>query len=159
MKERRLDFLYSCWNQELQTVVRYFRLALECTGEFYQWLAEVFICDCVKPAQKKIRKIRWEIDMWNNPELIVLGRFSAEDIERAKEVDWSLFLEVNRRDINRTWFLCPFHKEKIPSFCYFKDSHQGHCFSCGWHGSGIDLIIKLYNLDFVEAVNYILRRR
>ena len=30
------------------------------------------------------------------------------------------------------------------NFCY--------CYGCGWHGSVIDLFMKLYNVDFKEAV-------
>lgn len=46
--------------------------------------------------------------------------------------------------------LCPFHKEKTPSFhCY--DSHY-HCFGCGAHGSIIDFVMETESLSFPEAV-------
>ncbi|CCQ72453.1 DNA primase [Magnetospira sp. QH-2] len=46
--------------------------------------------------------------------------------------------------------LCPFHKEKTPSF-YVYDDHY-HCFGCGVHGSVIDFVMNTENLSFPEAV-------
>lgn len=46
--------------------------------------------------------------------------------------------------------LCPFHKEKTPSF-YVYDDHY-HCFGCGAHGSAIDFAMQTENLSFPEAV-------
>ncbi|GAB6052276.1 DNA primase [Magnetospira thiophila] len=46
--------------------------------------------------------------------------------------------------------LCPFHKEKTPSF-YVYDDHY-HCFGCGAHGSVIDFVMNTENLSFPEAV-------
>ncbi len=48
--------------------------------------------------------------------------------------------------------LCPFHKEKTPSFYVFEDN-SFHCFGCGAHGyNAIDFIIKLKNCSFKEAI-------
>lgn len=49
--------------------------------------------------------------------------------------------------------LCPFHKEKSPSFHVYEgpDPHY-HCFGCGAHGDAISFLTDHEGLDFVEAV-------
>lgn len=51
--------------------------------------------------------------------------------------------------------VCPLHSEKSPSFHIYPDNHY-HCFGCGEHGDSIDLVKKLYNKKFSEAVAYLL---
>lgn len=51
--------------------------------------------------------------------------------------------------------LCPFHREKTPSFHVSPDKQLYHCFGCGEGGSVINFIMKAENLDFVEALKYL----
>ena len=48
--------------------------------------------------------------------------------------------------------LCPFHKEKTPSFTVNDEKGFYHCFGCGEHGSAIDFVMKVENVSFPEAV-------
>ena len=48
--------------------------------------------------------------------------------------------------------LCPFHKEKTPSFTVNEDKGFYHCFGCGAHGSAIDFVMHTEGLSFPEAV-------
>lgn len=48
--------------------------------------------------------------------------------------------------------LCPFHKEKTPSFNVSEDRGFYHCFGCGAHGDVIKFVQDLECLTFVEAV-------
>jgi DNA primase len=48
--------------------------------------------------------------------------------------------------------LCPFHKEKTPSFTVNEEKGFYHCFGCGAHGSAIDFIMSTEGLSFPEAV-------
>lgn len=48
--------------------------------------------------------------------------------------------------------LCPFHKEKSPSFTVSEEKGFYHCFGCGAHGSVFDFIMETENLSFPEAV-------
>ena len=54
--------------------------------------------------------------------------------------------------------LCPFHKEKTPSF----NVHQGrqifHCFGCGVGGDVIKFIMMQERLDFRAALEHLARR-
>jgi DNA primase len=48
--------------------------------------------------------------------------------------------------------LCPFHKEKSPSFTVNEEKGFYHCFGCGQHGDAISFVIETENLTFPEAV-------
>src|SRR5882724_5937643 len=48
--------------------------------------------------------------------------------------------------------LCPFHKEKTPSFHVVEDKGFFHCFGCGVHGDVIGYTMQSGNLGFREAV-------
>ena len=53
----------------------------------------------------------------------------------------------------RSWVgLCPFHKEKTPSFHVNPDRGFFHCFGCHESGSAIDFLMKHDGLTFPEAV-------
>lgn len=54
--------------------------------------------------------------------------------------------------------LCPFHKEKSPSFHVHPDRGFYHCFGCSESGSAIDFVMKTSGLDFVEAVKMLADR-
>ncbi|HEY4636259.1 MAG TPA: CHC2 zinc finger domain-containing protein, partial [Rhodospirillales bacterium] len=48
--------------------------------------------------------------------------------------------------------LCPFHKEKTPSFTVNEEKGFYHCFGCGAHGSVFDFVMETDGLTFPEAV-------
>ncbi len=48
--------------------------------------------------------------------------------------------------------LCPFHNEKTPSFSVTPDKQLFHCFGCGAGGTVINFIMRIENLDFIEAI-------
>ena len=48
--------------------------------------------------------------------------------------------------------LCPFHKEKTPSFTVNDDKAFFHCFGCGAHGDVIGFVMQNEGLAFPEAV-------
>lgn len=54
--------------------------------------------------------------------------------------------------------LCPFHGEKTPSF-YINTSKQIYkCFGCGEGGDVINFIMRIENLDFMDAVKLLANR-
>ena len=48
---------------------------------------------------------------------------------------------------------CPFHSEKTPSFTVFEDNF--HCFGCSAGGDVITFIMRIENLDYKDAVNFL----
>lgn len=50
------------------------------------------------------------------------------------------------------WGLCPFHKEKTPSFSVKEDEGYYHCFGCGASGDAIGFLQEKEGLDFMAAV-------
>lgn len=54
--------------------------------------------------------------------------------------------------------LCPFHREKTPSFHVSPDKQFYHCFGCGLGGTVIKFVMEAENFDFVEAVKFLAER-
>ncbi len=54
--------------------------------------------------------------------------------------------------------LCPFHREKTPSFHVDADKQLFHCFGCQASGNVYTFIMKIEGLDFVEAVKFLANR-
>lgn len=63
----------------------------------------------------------------------------------------SKYMTLNRRGYN-FWACCPFHNEKTPSFSIKQDGQFYKCFGCGESGNVISLVMKMENMDFLQAV-------
>ena len=63
----------------------------------------------------------------------------------------SEYVNLKRSGKNLT-ALCPFHKEKTPSFSVSPDKQLFHCFGCGAGGNVINFVMKIEALDFIETV-------
>ena len=67
------------------------------------------------------------------------------------------YLNLIRRGHNYVC-LCPFHSEKTPSCTIFTDNQNFYCFGCGAGGDVITFIMRMENLNFREAVNFLASR-
>jgi DNA primase len=54
--------------------------------------------------------------------------------------------------------LCPFHKEKTPSFSVHAGRQFFHCFGCGQSGDVFSFVQKVENLSFPEAVRAVAQK-
>ncbi|MDP3880570.1 MAG: DNA primase [bacterium] len=54
--------------------------------------------------------------------------------------------------------LCPFHKEKTPSFVVSADRQVWHCFGCSRGGDVISFLMQYENLEFIEALKILADR-
>lgn len=54
--------------------------------------------------------------------------------------------------------LCPFHKEKTPSFSVSSDKQIFHCFGCGVGGDVVKFVMNIENVSFKEAVEMLADR-
>ena len=73
--------------------------------------------------------------------------FSQNDI--VDYVSQYVKLKKNGRDYTG---LCPFHKEKSPSFHVNQEKQLFHCFGCGAGGNLVQFVMRSEGLDFVEAL-------
>ena len=48
--------------------------------------------------------------------------------------------------------LCPFHREKTPSFSVNAERGAYYCFGCHEGGSAVQFLMKIENLTFPEAI-------
>ena len=61
-------------------------------------------------------------------------------------------ISLKRRDKSNYIALCPFHKEKTPSFNVSDDKGFFHCFGCGKNGDIFTYIMEMENVTFVDAL-------
>lgn len=54
--------------------------------------------------------------------------------------------------------LCPFHREKTPSFCVSMDKQIFKCFGCSEGGNVISFVMKIENLEFWDAIELLAER-
>ena len=54
--------------------------------------------------------------------------------------------------------LCPFHKEKTPSFNVNPQKQIWHCFGCCAGGDVFTFVMKYESLDFIAAVHRLAER-
>ena len=89
-------------------------------------------------------------------------RYSEEIIEEIRNandiVDVISQYVVLKRSGRNFFGLCPFHKEKSPSFSVSPDKQIFHCFGCGVGGNVIHFISKIEGLNFVETLQTLAER-
>lgn len=69
----------------------------------------------------------------------------------------SSYVRLQRRGHNYLC-LCPFHSEKTPSCTIYNDTQSFYCFGCGAGGDVITFIMKIENLEYIEAVKLLAER-
>ena len=62
-------------------------------------------------------------------------------------------LRLSPNGVNKWKALCPFHKEKTPSFVVNESFQSYHCFGCGVHGDLISFVVEYENLQFMDALS------
>ena len=89
-------------------------------------------------------------------------RYSEELIEEIRSsndiVDVISQYVILKRSGRNFFGLCPFHKEKSPSFSVSPDKQIFHCFGCGVGGNVIHFVSKIENLDFRETMELLANR-
>jgi len=89
-------------------------------------------------------------------------RYSEElidDIKNSNDIVDIISQYVTLKRSGRNFFgLCPFHKEKTPSFSVSPDKQIFHCFGCGAGGNVIHFTSKIENVDFKESLEILAER-
>ena len=91
-----------------------------------------------------------------------LIRYSDELIEEIRSsndiVDVISQYVILKRSGRNYFGLCPFHKEKSPSFSVSPDKQIFHCFGCGVGGNVIHFVSKIENINFKETLELLANR-
>ena len=89
-------------------------------------------------------------------------RYSEELIEEIRNsndiVDVISQYVILKRSGRNFFGLCPFHKEKSPSFSVSPDKQIFHTFGCGVGGNVIHFVSKIENLSFRETIELLANR-
>lgn len=103
----------------------------------------------LRDVRKKIYKLE------QTKKHYAVGGFKGKDIAELREIPLDTFITTAPIFISEksNRYLCPLHNEKTGSFYWHKDKNKGHCYGCSWHGSVIDLYMKLNDLTVSEAVD------
>ncbi len=82
-----------------------------------------------------------------------------EEIKSSNDIVDVISKYVTLKRSGRNFFgLCPFHKEKSPSFAVSPDKQIFHCFGCGAGGNVIHFISKIEGLDFKDTLELLANR-
>ncbi len=63
----------------------------------------------------------------------------------------SRYVKVERKG-NTYWACCPFHNETQPSFSISDAKQFFHCFGCKESGNAISFLMKMENIEFIDAL-------
>lgn len=91
-----------------------------------------------------------------------MAYYSEEIIEEVKAANDIVDVVSNyvslKRKGNNYFGLCPFHREKTPSFCVAAEKQIYHCFGCGKGGNVIRFVMEVENISFREALEMLAER-
>ena len=82
-----------------------------------------------------------------------------EEIRTSNDIVDVISQYVTLKRSGRNFFgLCPFHKEKSPSFAVSPDKQIFHCFGCGAGGNVIHFVSKIEGLNFKDTLEVLANR-
>jgi hypothetical protein len=80
------------------------------------------------------------------------GAITEQDIEKARSVPLSDYLGHDEK------IICPFHNDSNPSLHITHSKGLWFCHGCSAKGDVISLVMKLKNVNFINAVKILLKR-
>lgn len=79
-----------------------------------------------------------------------------EEVRRRTDIVSLVGEYVTLKKAGRNYLgLCPFHREKTPSFTVSPDKQMYYCFGCSEGGNAVSFLRKLNNLTFPEAIRHL----
>jgi hypothetical protein len=119
---------------------------------FREWLKINAGTDLVQ-AQNHIKRLKRLITKPSQRNIL-----SGNQIFAAKSVPLSEIVDIQLRKAGKNYFgLCPFHEERHASFYIYSESNTFVCFGCQEKGDAISYVMKTKNLNFKEAVLWLLK--
>ena len=123
---------------------------------FYTECVKQTECPVIREANKQISRLkRMLISICG---VKIEGHIGESEIETARAISIKDIIEqtVKLKQCGKNYMgLCPFHKEKNPSFYVYPETNSWYCFSCNNGGDSISFVEKLYGIDFLEAVKFL----
>lgn len=84
---------------------------------------------------------------------------TIEEIKAQNDISQVISQYVHLKPSGNNFLgICPFHKEKTPSFSVNTSKQSYHCFGCGTSGDVINFIMDIENLEFMDAVKLLADR-
>ena len=82
-----------------------------------------------------------------------------EDLRQGNDIVdvVSQYVQLRQTGANHVG-LCPFHREKSPSFSVSSHKQLFHCFGCGAGGNVFSFITKIENFGFMDAIKFLADR-
>lgn len=127
------------------------RYEREYSDEFDIWLGKWGVDFVLEPIIKKYEREIFRLRALScvKPK-IKKNEITDDMIYEASEVPIGNFIELERAG-NNLIALCPFHKEKTPSFVVYPNNRY-YCFGCHCSGNVINFYMKKFNRNFIESV-------
>lgn len=126
---------------------------------------EVYRLWVYEPAKEMFNKAYKELKRfyWLDKRLkggIFADKITDEDIEQAKQIPIELFYEGKLKKSEKIAMgLCPFHIDTHNSFVIYLKQNRWYCFgACEEGGDSINFVMKQNNLDFINAVKFIISK-
>src|ERR1700747_3456031 len=92
---------------------------------------------------------------------MVLANSSSNDFAQSLKLQADIvrivgdYVSLKKAGAQNYSVLCPFHKEKSPSFSVHATRQFYHCFGCGVSGDVFSFVGKIENVGFPEAVRIV----
>ena len=77
------------------------------------------------------------------------------DLEKLRAIPIADVARRLRLKVERHRALCPFHDDHHPSMSIDERHNVYRCWSCGAHGDGIDLVMRLLKMGFADACRWL----
>jgi len=94
---------------------------------------------------------------------LIMPAFIPEDIVEKIKADTDILELINEfvtlKKAGKDYVgLCPFHREKTPSFTVVPAKEFFYCFGCGASGNAVNFIMRHENLEYPEALRFLAKR-
>lgn len=96
------------------------------------------------------RKILYHIELQKTPRTKRKVNFER-DLAKARSIPISSIIEFDRTGFAE----CVFHNEKTASMKYYEKNNRVKCFGCGKYADAIEIIQRMYNYNFKQAVDHL----